>query len=186
MSDFLKADKPVLDGFENMQKQTYRNRCYILGPNGRQMLIVPTAKKNASRRVKDIQISYAENWQKEHYKTLEAAYRRSPYFEFYEHIFEEIYQSKHKFLFDLNLDILERLLKILQSDVSIEFTDTYQSEYKLDFRNNYNSKEQPVEIPKYAQVFIEKIPFETDLSIIDLICNLGPQSIIYLKDLELK
>ena len=184
MADFLQAENPLIDGFENMQKQTYRNRCYILGPNGRQMLIVPTARNNESRRVKDIRISYAENWQKEHYKSLEAAYRRSPYFEYYEHIFETILKTRYNFLFELNNAIMEQILNLLQADVQIKLTESYKADFEIDKRDVYKAKSEPVQIPVYAQVFEEKIPFESGLSIIDLICNQGPQSIIYLKNLN--
>lgn len=166
-----------------MQKQTYRNRCYILSPNGRQTLVVPTQKNNESRRLKDIKISYAENWQKEHYKSLEAAYRRSPYFEYYEYVFEDLLNSKHEFLIDLNLDILERLLKILNIDTQISLSESYINGSENDFREKYNTKSKPLELPHYTQVFNEKLGFVTDLSIIDLICNQGPESVIYLTNL---
>lgn len=183
MADFILAENPLIDGFENMQKQTYRNRCHILGPNGRQMLIVPTAGNNMSRRVKDTRISYAENWQKEHFKSLEAAYRRSPYFEFYEDVIGEIFTKRHEFLFDLNLDILERILKLLKAGIQIDFTEKYEASPENDMRNYYNAKEVPVKLPEYSQVFEEKTAFESDLSILDLLCNEGPHSILYLKNL---
>lgn len=184
MADYISANNSVVDGFEHMQKQTYRNRCYILGPNGRQMLVVPTMRNNESRRMKDIRISNAENWQKEHYKSLEAAYRRSPFFEYYEQVFEEIFNLEYEYLFDLNNAILERILKLLQSSIEIKFTEEYKSLYERDFREKYIAKSDPVQIPEYVQVFAEKLPFESDLSIIDLLCNHGPQSIIYLKNLN--
>lgn len=183
MADFLASENPTIDGYENMQKQTYRNRCYILGPNGKQLLVVPTAKNNNSRSMKDIRISYAENWRKEHFKSLEAAYRRSPYFEYYEYVFEAIFAEEHTFLFDLNKAILERILTILQSDAQITYTEAYHAQAENDFREKYQAKEKPVEITKYTQVFDEKLDFVTDLSIIDLICNQGPQSTIYLNNI---
>ncbi|MDO5655489.1 MAG: WbqC family protein [Flavobacteriaceae bacterium] len=183
ISDFINSENQLIDGFENIQKQTYRNRCYILGPNGRQMLVVPYERKNPSRQMKDMRICYAENWQKEHFKSLEAAYRRSPYFEYYEHYFDEIFNRRFEYLFELNNAILERILKILQAEIPLQFTQSYESVYQKDLREAYSAKEKKIEIPEYPQVFVEKIPFETDLSIIDLICNLGPESIIYLKNL---
>lgn len=184
MADFIQQESPVLDGFENMQKQTYRNRCYILGPNSKLMLHVPTQKNNESRRIKDIKIAYAEDWQKIHYKSLEAAYRRSPFFEFYEHIFYEILTSKHKYLFDLNIFIMERILRMLQLDSEITTSNAYSLSYQQDFRDQYNPKTENILIPKYSQVFEEKQKFVHNLSIIDLICNLGgSESKLYLKNL---
>ncbi|MXV38286.1 hypothetical protein GO491_06290 [Flavobacteriaceae bacterium Ap0902] len=188
MADWIHADNPVLDNFENIQKQSYRTRCYIQGPNGRQMLSVPTQKNNKSRRIKDIKIAYAEHWRKEHFKSLEAAYRRSPYFEYYEHFFEDVLHADFTYLFDLNYYILERLLKLLQFDSDIKKTNQYyQAGDHLvdnDFREKYLAREEPVIIPSYPQVFEEKLSFEPDLSFIDLLCNLGPESVIYLKKLK--
>lgn len=183
MADFIQQESPVLDGFQNMQKQSYRTRCYILGPNGKQMLNLPTRSNNKSRKIKDIKVSYDHNWQKEHFKSLEAAYRRSPYFEFYEHIFAEITETKKQFLFDLNLLILERILSILQVDLKLKTTTAYSTDYTKDFREAYNPKTEDYRITPYPQVFEEKHDFVHNLSIIDLICNQGPQSKIYLKNL---
>lgn len=183
MADFIKQESPLLDGFENMQKQSYRNRCYILGPNGKQMLSVPKERNLPNRKMMDTKISYAENWQKQHFKSLEAAYRSSPYFEFYEHIFTEILTAKPKYMFDLNLLILERLLTMLQVDLEFNTTKAYATDYNRDFRDLYNIKSDDYNTPEYVQVFEEKQEFIHNLSIIDLICNQGPQSNLYLKKL---
>ncbi|MGI9527264.1 MAG: WbqC family protein [Weeksellaceae bacterium] len=183
MKDWIQAEYPVLDNYENMQKQSYRTRCYIVGPNGRQMLSVPTQKNNQSRRIKDIKICYAEAWRKEHFKTLEAAYRSSPYFEYYEDIFQDILNQEFDFLFDLNYYILERILKIVQVNDKIEKTNQYYDRCEMDYREAYQARKEPVLIPAYPQVFEEKLGFKTDLSIIDLICNQGPESLFYLKNL---
>lgn len=184
MADFIQQESPIIDAYENMQKQTYRNRCYILGPNARQRLQVPIQKNNQSRKIKDIKISYTENWQKIHFKSLEAAYRRSPFFEFYEHIFQEILSSEHKYLLDLNVFIMERILNMLQLDSEINLSNAYSKTYDKDFRDQYNPKTDKVMIPKYSQVFEEKQEFVHNLSIIDLICNLGgSESNLYLKNL---
>lgn len=182
VSDFIKSEINWIDEFENFQKQTYRNRCYILGANGKQLLVVPIVH-NGKRRMKDIEISYDANWQKEHFKSLEAAYRRSSFFEFYEHYFTKVFEKKHKYLLDLNLSILEQILRILKKEVQIYKTEKYIELSENDFREKYQAKKKVEKIPKYSQVFQEKIPFETDLSIIDLICNNGPESVIYLKNI---
>lgn len=181
MAEVVQQNTIIWDGIEHFQKQTYRNRCHVVGANGLQKLVVPTMRHGNSRHLKDLKISYAADWQKEHFKTLEAAYRRSPYFEYYEYVFELIFTLKEKYLIDLNHKIMEQILKILQTNVEIRFTETYREDYPNDCRNSYLTKSNPIEIPNYSQVFEEKLGFVTDLSIIDLICNLGPESIIYLK-----
>lgn len=183
MADFIQQESPMLDAYENMQKQTYRNRCYILNANGKQMLNIPTQKNNKTRKIRDIKISYDEDWPKEHFKSFEAAYRRSPYFEFYEHHFADILEAKPIYLFDLNHLIMERLLTILQVDTKFTLTESYLSTYNQDFRDAYNAKSDAFKNPKYAQVFEEKMDFVPNLSIVDLICNQGPQSKIYLKNI---
>ena len=147
------------------------------------MLVVPLSHNNSSRKMKEIEISYAENWQKEHFKTLESAYRRSPYFEYYGHYFEDILSQKTERLFDYNVHILEQILSILKTEVQINITSRYESSIAGDLREKFKAKEEPVSIPEYMQVFEEKNGFITDLSIIDLICNEGPRSLEYLKNL---
>ncbi len=178
--DWIKSKEIELEKWENFQKQTYRNRCKILGPNGVQKLIIPTLH-NGTRLYKDIQISYSENWQKEHIKSLEAAYRRSPYFEFYEDDIIPLLESKEKFLLDFNFKILEQLLSILQIENEIRFTTQYKSEYLYDYRDSFNAKkEQSVNMDSYSQVFNDRFSFQPNLSILDLLFNLGPEAIIYL------
>lgn len=181
MADLLHVENPVLDLGENFQKQTYRNRCNILSPNGLQKLIVPI-KHSGNRAMKDLKISYAHDWQKEHLRSLEAAYRRSPYFEYYEDDISSIFEQKFEQLTDLNLFILEQLLRILQIDKNVEVSHTYISAEKNNFKNKYNSKKLKINMPKYLQVFHEKMDFQPDLSFLDLLFNEGPQSIIYLNN----
>ncbi len=179
--EWVKQEDILLEKWENFPKQTYRNRCYILGPNGKQKLIIPT-QHNGTRLYKDIEISYSENWQKEHIKSLEAAYRRSPYFEYYEDDIIPLLEKKEKYLFDFNLKILEQLLSILQIENKISFSQTYKSDYAHDFRNAFNAKNnKPENMPAYTQVFAERFSFQENLSLLDLLFNVGPEATLYLK-----
>ncbi|QAR30966.1 hypothetical protein EQP59_06255 [Ornithobacterium rhinotracheale] len=181
-ADFLVQKSPCIDVFENYQKQTYRNRCHILSPNGLQKLVVPIAH-TGNRAMKDLQISYAQDWQKEHLRSFEAAYRRSPYFEYYEDDLMPVFEKKHKFLLDLNLEILEQLLSLLQVEKTFSLSESYVESPTRDFRQAYDAKNPVVDLPEYVQVFSEKLHFHPDLSVVDLLFNEGPQSIVYLKNL---
>ena len=113
----LNQDSIEFERHEHFVKQTQRNRTEILGPNGRQLLVIPTQKTGNRRKTSEVKISYAENWQKEHWKSLEAAYRRSPFFEFYEHEFQPFYTQKTELLFDHNLKFIRTILRLLKVDI---------------------------------------------------------------------
>lgn len=183
ISDWIEQPTITLDIYENFQKQTYRNRCYILSPNGLQKLIVPI-EHSGKRQMKDLKISYTQDWQKEHYKSLEAAYRRSPYFEYYEDFLQPIFSTQIKFLIDLNIKTLEQILNMLQLECKYTTSVAYVEDNSHDFRQKYNAKQRVENLPEYTQVFSEKMKFQSDLSILDLLFNLGPQSIVYLKNLK--
>ena len=104
--ELIDANNPYFEVHENFPKQTYRNRCYIQGANGKLRLAIPV-RHNGKRAMKEIEISYESNWQKEHFKSLVSAYQSSPYFEYYEDGIAEIYARKEKFLLDLNFKTLE-------------------------------------------------------------------------------
>ncbi|MDO5509330.1 MAG: WbqC family protein [Weeksellaceae bacterium] len=172
-----------LEENDNFQKQTYRSRCYILSPNGRQMLNIPISHGHG-RLYKDIQIDYNSKWQKEHFRSLEAAYRRSPYFEYYEDHIHQLIFNDEKYLFRKNILILERLLNLLKATVSYSMTESYLFTYQADYRQEFHAK-SVVEITPYTQVFSEKFDFVQDLSILDLLFNHGPRSLEYLQNLQI-
>src|SRR5690606_37677725 len=98
---------------ENFRKQTFRNRCYIQGANGKLRLAIPI-EHDGSRQMKDIKMSDESNWRKEHYKSLVSAYKSSPYFEFYEDDLAPIYQKNEKFLVDFNISTFEFVVRKLK------------------------------------------------------------------------
>ncbi len=139
---------------------------------------------------KKVRISYNTNWQKNHFKSVESAYRSSPYFEYYIDDIQPIWQKKFDYLIDLNEEIIKTILKLLNfSEINIEYTDNYVvnlSDYE-DFRNKIHPKDQKKTVDKYfvalpyIQVFEEKYDFNPNLSILDLLFNEGPDAIDYLQ-----
>lgn len=175
------SDKSIyLEQFENFPKQTYRNRTSILGANGKLNLYIPVQKgKEVHTIFKDVRINYDADWQRLHWLTLQAAYRSSAYFEYYEDEFAPFYEKKHEFLFDFNLKLTEKILSLLKAGIDLQLTPAYSSDYaeNTDFRSLIHPKKEPIRsIKPYQQVFSDRFEFIADLSIVDLLFNRGPQS----------
>lgn len=176
-----------IEKFENYQKQSYRNRTVIYAPNGPQPLIIPVLRNN-TERITDIQIDYKTDWQRLHWRSITAAYNNSPFFLYYQDFLEPFFKKKYQFLFDFNINLFETTLKLLKWDPQIHFTSEFVADSPLyqDYRNlihpkNLKSKEYPFEhITKYRQVFENKHGFIPHLSILDLLCNEGPNSNQYI------
>lgn len=169
---FLKADNVVFEAEDNYQKQTNRNRMYIYGPNGKQLLTVPVKHSSKeSQLYKDVKIEYDFEWQKNHFKSLETAYRMSPFFEFFEHDLLPIFEKKHVFLYDMNIEIFELVNACL--GITIPFTKTEEYFHSLlntnDLRNLVDGKKDTFTGERYIQVFEEKQGFINNLSILDLL-----------------
>lgn len=169
-----------IEQHEHFPKQTFRSRCTIYGANGALNLVVPVKKgKIVHTKMKDVRISYEEDWQRLHWMSLQSAYRSSAYFEFYEDDFAPFYEKKYEYLLDFNVAQLDFLTKILKMPTSHVKTEKYVESYgDLDFRENIHPKKPfPVHRhPEYYQVFEDKHGFLPNLSIVDLIFNKGPQS----------
>lgn len=180
-----KPSEALIEKFENFPKQTFRNRTNIYGANGKLPLIIPI-NHTGKRLYTDIQISYAENWKKQHWKSIKNVYQSSPYFEFYEDRFAKVYENQEKFLFDFNLKSLEILLALLKIDKNIHFTQKYETESSaLDLRKEFSAKKESEDnFEEYYQIFADKYGFIKDLSVCDLLFNLGPESLIYLKKMN--
>ena len=176
----------VFDINEHFHKQFYYNRCEIYGANGQLKLSIPVIRRGHKQAIKDVKISYNSNWQILHWRSMEAAYRRSPYFEFYESFFSGIHTDfKPVFLADWNMKLLEVVLNLLKLKPSISFTTEYFKEYPE--ADDYRKLASPAEvsllppIKKYQQVFEERYGFLSSLSIIDLLFCEGNHAIEYLK-----
>ena len=182
---FLLYDEIWLETHEHYSKQTYRNRCNIYGANGKLPLTVPVLKGDMLKTlIPDLRIDYNKNWQKLHWKGIESAYRSSPFFEFYTDEFAPFYSKKYVFLFDFNLEILLKILHLLDLKPEIKFTEKYElpvTSNVIDMRNSIHPKrsyrsDQDFSPVQYKQVFSDKIGFMANLSIIDLIFNTGPEA----------
>jgi hypothetical protein len=174
----------LIDKEEHFPKQTYRNRANIYSPDGSLTLTVPVIKgaKNHTK-IKDVQISYDFKWQRLHWLSLQACYRRSAYFEYYEDDFAPFYEKHYPYLFDYNTEMLELLLRLLKIKLSLQYTETFEAQYPTltDLRYSMSAKNSAeMEQKPYFQVFEERIGFLKNQSVVDLLFNQGPQAINYL------
>lgn len=183
-SYIFEAGEIIIEKEENYHKQTYRNRCYILSANGPLCLSVPVFSGSIYKTiVKDIKIDYSKRWQQVHLRAMRSSYGSSPFFQYYFEDFEGIIQNNYEFLLDLNMNLLELVLKILKLKKSIRYTKVFLPAVKNinDYRYTITPKQDSGFISKeYLQVFKEKTGFVGGLSIIDLIFNSGPDSKKYL------
>ncbi|WP_417352315.1 WbqC family protein [Flavobacterium alkalisoli] len=182
----VKADKIVFEVEDNFQKQTNRNRMYIYSPNGIQLLNIPVKhnKESNHQKFKDVKIEDAFDWQKQHFKSLEAAYRTSPFFEYFEDDIRPVFEKKHTFMMDLNFQIMEIITDCLGMDFSYDKTEEYFREVNdvQDLRYLTNGKKDTSSFDAYTQVFEEKHGFINNLSILDLLFNEGRYAMDYLKN----
>lgn len=162
-------------------KQTYRNRTYIYGANGRLTLTIPIVHKREQSHQKEseVQTDVHSHWQQLHWKSLQAAYRSSPFFEFYEDAFAPLYQETAHTLYQFNRCFLDVLfdaldLDIPQEEVALDFTKHQLQESLL------NAKQTHPVFPHYTQVFESKYGFLSNLSSLDLLFNKGPEARAYL------
>jgi hypothetical protein len=171
---------------DNFQKQTNRNRTYIYSPNGIQLLNIPVKhSKESHQKTKDIRIETDFDWQKQHFKSLEAAYRSSPFFEFFEDDIRIIFEKKHDFLLDLNFETLAIVTKCfrmkLEFDTTSEYFHDVDTNKTMDFRYLIDGKKDPSIFESYKQVFDDKYGFINNLSVLDLLFNEGKYAMDYLK-----
>jgi hypothetical protein len=178
------ADEIIIEREENYVKQTYRNRCYILTACGIQMLSVPVYLGSLHKTgIKDIRIDYSKRWQQVHLRAMITSYRSSPYFEFYFENIEKVISKNPKFLLDLNTELTETILTILKINKTLLYSTNFESvdDSPLDFRYIIKPRQTlPVTEKKYFQVFNGAAGFVPGLSIIDLLFNMGPDSIGFL------
>ena len=191
---------------DNYQKQTYRNRCHICTDQGKHLLSIPiqhVGGKEGRQKHKDVKLDNSYPWMRQHWRTLETAYRTSPYFEFYEDDIVPLFEKEQEFLLDFNLKTIETICDCLQTEMSTEKTSHYEKELKIshtelvevqgqkpetifDARFLVNAKKKiDFGQSEYTQVFGDRHAFVKNTSILDLLFNEGPNSISYLKTQEL-
>ena len=180
----LKADEVHIESKEHFVKQSVRNRCSILGANGKQTLTIPKQRKSSDKTIiEEIHISNKDKWQKLHWQSIVSAYNSSPFFDYYKDELEYFYNSTFINLFDFNLNLTHKILQLLQEEREMKITTEFQANFSgNDFRNHtFNTEKEN----KYEQVFNEKHNFIPHLSILDLLFNLGPETEEYILNLDL-
>ena len=184
----IKSEEAIIDTFENYVKQTYRNRCQILSPNGIQNLTIPLVKARQKKRTNKVKIAYDDNWRKIHWKSLESAYRSSPYFEYYEDDFYPFYhEEEYAYLVDFNAALQNKIIELLNLEIVVTQSESYVENVpqKNDFRTLISPKSKStLNFTKYIQVFGDRNGFNPNLSILDLLFNEGPNAVSYMKELK--
>ncbi|MCH2235706.1 MAG: WbqC family protein [Crocinitomicaceae bacterium] len=179
--EVLAKNKTVeISGNERYQKQTYRTRTKVIGANGIQALTVPVERPNGKEtKSSDLQISYTENWGKEHLKTIESAYRNAPYFIYYFDSIETLLNQEYRSYTELAMQSIEFGIEKVGLEVNLEESEKPINGIEIASLMNPKSPFN-IDIPRYIQVFEERHGFQTNLSILDLLFNEGPNSITIL------
>ncbi|WP_417199474.1 WbqC family protein [Bizionia sp.] len=179
------AETVTFEMADNFQKQTYRNRAYIYGANGKLLLNIPVIHSQKDRQqYVDVQTFNDENWQRNHWKSLESAYKTSPFFEFYEDELKPLFEEPVSNLLEFNRRCFQTICDCLQLEIETLQTTTFEKEPAqfTDLRHLVKAKgEQAPNFESYTQVFDDKHGFINNLSILDLICNEGPNALNYLE-----
>ena len=179
LSHIIKSDYFLIEQHEFFVKQTLRNRCDILSSSGAIRLSIPLVHQSDKEIINQKRISYAENWQHQHWRTITTAYKNSPYFEFFEHEFKPFYDQQFEFLLDYNTQMLKAILNILRIKKEIEFTSQFETSLngKIDLRNFKElADSEKSGIKPYYQVFDSKLGFTPNLSCLDALFNIGLQT----------
>jgi len=183
ISKFLVADVIYIERHENFQKQSYRNRCCIYGANGMQCLVIPVIKHHGEKTpIASVEIDYRKPWQQVHLKSIQSAYRTSPFYEFYADEFHACYRQRIDLLTEWNQMVLEYILRVLDIGTRVKTTERYEKDPDgvTDLRQAIHPKAR-IQKPDglftplaYSQVFGDRYGFIPNLSIIDLLFNEGP------------
>lgn len=170
---------------EHFVKQSYRNHCKIYGANGTLKLTVPLVLKSREKTpMKDVRIAQNEQWQAHHWKSIQSAYKNSPFFDYYHEQLLPIFLDEYHFLMDLDLKTNEIIQSCIGTNCQVIKTNSFNAYLENDIRLALHPKKEPIKhTPRYIQVFEEKHGFQPNLSVLDLLFNEGPQAILYLQNL---
>ena len=169
-----RADLVYLEACESFIKQTYRNRCTIATANGVQNLTVPV-EHGGSRLIRDVRISNHGSWRRVHWNALQSAYSESPFFEYYADDLRPFFEQDYEFLYDYNYEIMQKMCELLDIHPHVLHSEEFKMEDSL---TSHPSPLTPIK--PYYQVFARKHGFLPNLSILDLLFNMGPEAIFYL------
>lgn len=175
----LLREECVIDLGENFIKRSERNRAHILSANGVMALTVNVENANRPRqKMRDVKIDYSKRWQHQHWVSILSAYKSSPYFDHFAHRIEPFYRKEWKYLADYNLEYTSTLLSLLGVNRELPLSQSYYEAQPddLDLRPKHKESSTFVAEP-YFQVFSDRMPFEANLSILDLIMCEGPQAV---------
>ena len=179
-------DHCLIEQYDSYQKQTYRNRCVIATANGPQALTVPVEGTNEKCLVKDLRISDHNNWRRIHWNALLSAYSESPFFDYYADDIHPFFEKKYDFLIDFNEAIRQKVCELMDIHPNVNYTSDFRRQTSdiVDFREVINAKhplaDADFQPQRYWQIFEGKHGFQANLSILDLLFNMGPESIFYL------
>ena len=191
-----RAEEVFIERCESFQKQTYRNRCIIATTNGLQALTVPV-ERDQGDLISTLRISDHGNWRHLHWNALKSAYGESPFFDYYQDDIRPFFEQRWDYLFDFNEAIREKMCELLDIQPKVSYTEEYISDHReehplstvhypliMDYRSTIRPKHPEPDsdfTPKrYYQVYEQKHGFLPNLSILDLLFNMGPESIFYL------
>jgi hypothetical protein len=163
----LTHESHLIEAHEFFQKQSYRSRCNILTSQGVLTLSIPVVHTATKIPIQEVKIDYKTPWQRNHWKSIITAYNKSPYFLYYQDYLQPFYANKIEYLWDFNTQLLKTLLKLLNLNLELSFTENYTKEYPsdyLDLRNSLNPKKQEITTNNQG------------ISIIDLLFNAGNES----------
>lgn len=177
---FLSRENEIsIEAAENYQKQSFRNRTLISSANGIQQLSIPIVQNHQKMPIKEVQIDYKTAWQRNHWKSITAAYNNSPFFLYYQDFLQPFYEKKIPFLLDYNTELLRVLLKLLKMETTIVFTEEFAEDWGagiLDLRAQIHPKRacnEGVTLRPYTQTFATEAAALPHLSVLDLLCNAG-------------
>lgn len=182
----MQSDRISIEQYETYPKQTFRNRCVILSANGLQSLSVPVIKPlGAKTLTRDIEVSYDTAWQELHWRSIQTAYNSSPFLLYYQDEMEVFFNRKYRFLLDLNDAVVQLINDLMEWEIVTTRSEAFVFPNDLPSGHDKRFLLSPkhtasFELSPYIQVFSDQNSFSPNLSILDLLFNLGPEAEAYL------
>jgi hypothetical protein len=189
MALFIKYENVIIEKNETYPKQTYRNRCKIMSANGILKLPIPVNKPHGNNtKISEITISNTDLWSINHWRAINSAYSGSPFFLYYKDDLIKFYSGKYHNLLEFNTELINVLLSLIGVVCNLSYSKSFQLPNTIsnDFRFSISPKKENNSyfFKKYVQVFSNKYEFIPNLSIIDLLFNLGPETKDYLENIS--